>query len=489
MSKISSHAAVILFCLVAGSMSALAQTTTATISGTVKDETGAVLPGVSIRVENPATGMTRTALTDDEGRYRAPELAPGEYQVAASLEGFQTTVRSGIHLTVGRHAVLDIILKVGAVDETITVMEEAPLIETTSAALAGLVSEQQIRDLPLNGRNFVQLTLLETGVVQARTAGTSAVVGVGLKMSFHGARMDYNNFMMDGTSINSVNQFAIGGASGQAMGVETIREFQVVTSNFSAEFGRAGGGVINVVTKSGTNEFRGSAFYFHRNDNLDARNFFDRDPSEPTRRSAPPEFKRNQFGFTAGGPIQRDKTFIFGGYEGLREGLGVTLFGNVPSAVVRQGAVVSSVKPYLDLYPLPNGRDFGDGRAEFTRGDTEITRQDFFQLRVDQTFSDADSFFARYTMDDSDKSIPQTLGTWVQNDKVRSQYVTLEEKHIVSATLLNVARFGFNRTVVNYTQTALEPRVLDRALWFFPGSIESSPSTSVSGGNSSPAQA
>lgn len=455
------------------------------ISGVVKDESGAVLPGVSIEVRNVGTGLSRSVVTDDEGRYRVPELLPGAYEVQASLEGFQSLVRGGINLTVGRQAIVDIALKVGAISEKVTVTGEAPLVETASSALSGLVDEQQIRDLPLNGRNFVQLTLLESGVVQTRSSGSSAVTGGGLKMSIHGARMDYNNFILDGTSINSVNQQAIGGASDQAMGVETIKEFQVLTSNFSAEFGRAGGGVVNAVTKSGTNRFQGSAFWFHRNDNFDATNFF-------TNRAnfEKPEFRRNQFGFTFGGPILRDRTFFFTGYEGLREGLGQTLSTNVPTLAARQGrgvqggdVVVSpAVKPYLELFPLPNGQDFGDGRAEYLRSDNQVTGQDFVQGRVDHQISGTDSVFVRYTIDDSQKNNPVAIPNWLQTDTVRSQYLTIEEKRIVSSALLNVFRFGFNRTRVFYEQEALDSRVLNRALWFIPnGLVEGLGVLSVSG--------
>ncbi|MBI2822289.1 MAG: TonB-dependent receptor [Acidobacteria bacterium] len=444
-----------------------AQTTTATVFGSVKDETAAVLPGVEIKVTNLQTGITRHTVTGDDGTYRVSELPPGEYEVSASIIGFQTTVRTGIALTVGRRAQVDLTLKVGQIAEAVTVTGEAPLVETASSALAGLVDEKQIRELPLNGRNFVQLALLETGVVHARTTTTSAVQGTGLKMSFHGARVDFNNFMMDGTSINSVNEKAIGGSSGQAMGVETIREFQIITSNYSAEFGRAGGGVINAVTKSGTNAFGGSIFYFHRNDNLDARNFFDP--------GSPPEFRRNQFGVTAGGPIRKDKTFIFGGYEGLREGLGLTLISRVPNAAARNGvlptgtvAIDPAVRPYLELWPLSNGRDFGDGRAELLRGDTQVTDQDFFQVRVDHNFSENDSFFMRYTMEDSTRETPQLIPNFLHKDDVRGQFVTIEEKKILSPRILNVFRFGFNRSDVSYVQDPLDNRVSNSSLWFIP---------------------
>ncbi|MBI4444301.1 MAG: TonB-dependent receptor [Acidobacteria bacterium] len=448
---------------------AMAQTTTATISGVVTDETAAVLPGVTVNVKNVATGIVRSTVTQDDGRYLVPELAPGQYEVEGSLIGFQTVVRQGINLTVGRHAIVDLRLKIGEITDRVTVTGEAPLVETTTSSMGGLVGDTQIRDLPLNSRNFVDLALLETGVMHNRVANVrSAATGAGMRINIHGARTEMNNYVMDGTSINSVNQQAIGGVSGLALGVETIREFQVLTSNFSAEFGRNAGGVINVVTKSGTNAFHGSVFEFLRNDNLDARNFFDRGDN-------PPEFKRNQFGFSAGGPIRRDKTFIFGGYEGLRQGLGLTLIGNVPTAPAREGilpteklTVAPGVKPYLDLWPLPNGRNFGDGRAEFLREDTEVTRQDFYQVRLDHIFSPSDSFFVRYTIDDSAVKIPKAIPNWLNTDVTRNQYVTIEEKKIISPTLLNVFRFGFNRSPVHIEETPLDKRMLDPALRLLP---------------------
>lgn len=447
---------------------ALAQTTTASVSGVVKDKSGAILPGVSVTVTNVGTKLARPVISDDQGRYLAPELTPGSYEVEASLTGFQTAVRTGIELTVGRHAIVDLTLEVGAVAEKVVVSGEAPLVETTSSSMAGLVNEDQIKDLPLNGRNFIQLSLLETGVVHARNAGSSTVDGGGVKISFHGARTDYNNFMMDGTSVNSTNAQAIGGASNGAMGVETIKEFQVITSNYSAEFGRGVGGIINVVTKSGTNNLRGSAFYFHRNDNLDARNFFDLGAN-------PPEFKRNQFGLSVGGPIRKDKTFVFGGYEGLREGLGQTLIATVPSVAGRQGIIPGGavtvdpgVRPYLDLWPIPNGRDFNDGTGEYFRSDTQTTRQDFFQARVDHSFADSASLFVRYTIDDSTKLNPRTIPTYTQTDNIRSQYVTIEHKQILSPTVLNVFRFGFNRTNVRYLEDIADPRIANPSIWFIP---------------------
>ncbi len=442
--------------------------TSAELSGVVKDETGAVMPGVNIAVKEVGTGATRTVQTDSQGRYVVLELTPGSYQIEASLTGFQTVLRKGIELTVGRHALVDVDMTVGAVQQQVVVTGEAPLIETTSSTMAGLVNDTQIKDLPLNGRNFVQLSLLESGVVWARNVGSSSLNGSGVKMTFHGARPDYNNFMMDGTSING-NTSSIGGASDSALGVDTIREFQVLTSNYSAEFGRSAGGIINIVTKSGTNEWHGSAFEFLRNSAIDSRNFFD--PA-----SAPP-FKRNQFGFTLGGPAKKDRTFVFGGYEGLRQSLGQSLLSTVPTAAARLGnlptgvvTVEPAVKPYLDLWPLPNGRDFGDGTGEFRRSDKDDTRQDFVQGRLDQNFSDTDSFFVRYTIDDSVRHTPRLIPTWIQNTSIRNQYVTIQERKILSPTMLNTFRLGFNRSKSNYVEEALDSRIMNPSLFFIPNS-------------------
>jgi len=343
-------------------------------------------------------------------------------------------------------------------------------VETTTAGLSGLVGDRQIRDLPLNGRNFVQLALLESGVVLSREAQQNSVTGVGLKLNFNGARTDANNYMMDGTTINSVNQQAIGGTSGQAMGVETIQEFQVLTSNYSAEFGRAGGGVINVVTKSGTNELHGSLFEFLRNSDLDARNFFDG--------ARVPAFKRNQFGGTLGGPIKKDKTFIFGGYEGLQERLGKTLIGNVPTLNARQGIFPTGnvivnpvVLPYLPLWPLPNGRDFGNGIAEFDRTASQPTGQNFGQVRVDHNFSDKDSFFGRYTIDDSSQQVPSALPNNLAKNSVRSQNAAIGETRIFSPRLLNVFRFAFNRSTADFYTAIVNSIEADPTLFFLPNPV------------------
>ncbi|MDA2934180.1 TonB-dependent receptor [Acidobacteria bacterium AH-259-D05] len=478
-------------------VAALAQTASATILGVVTDETGGVLPGVEVSVTNLDRGTTRTVITDDEGRYRAPEVELGSYEVSASLTGFQTAVRSGITMTVGRQAVVDLVLSIGEITERVIVTGEAPTVDTTTSTISGLVDAMKIRDLPLNGRSFTDLAVLQMGVMKLPTGASNSASGFGTKISISGARPSANSFLLDGNFINGTLNNTPGGATGHFLGVETLREFSVLTNNFSAEYGQSMGAIINAVTKSGTNEVHGSAFFFHRNDNLDARNFFD--PGED-----PPEFRRHQFGFTLGGPIVPNKTFIFGGYEGLRESLGKTLvFGTLtdeakqglfpidnpvtdPSDVCKRindelftGFVATfdaalnkcriplggpavpggpSVSDWFRFLPPPNSpvvRDPANGIGEGIQGRNRIPDEDNFVVKVDHSFSDSDSMFGRYTFDDA--TVQNELINFSTGFVTRNQYLTLEEKHIFSPTLLNVARVGYNRSALLEKDFPLEP--------------------------------
>lgn len=458
---------------------AKAQETTATISGSVKDESGALLPGVSVMVKSQETGRERSVVTDDAGRYSAPNLAIGSYEVQASLSGFQTAVRSGIKLTVGREALVDFSLKVGEITEKVTVTGEAPLVETTKSELADLVDEKKIRDLPLNGRSYTQLALLQPGVMtRGGTGSFSALTGGGVGLTINGARPMNTAFYLDGTDIKDSFGRTPGSAGGQNLGVDTIREFSVLTNAFSAEFGGSGG-VINTVTKSGTNALHGSLFEFHRNSALDARNFFDRGAN-------PPPFKRNQFGFSVGGPIVHDRTFFFGSYEGLRERLATSGVITVPSLSGRAGilptgtvVIPATIANYLKAMPLPNGRDFGDGRAEFTGTNSSPIDENYFMVKVDHQLSASDSFYARYTFDDATQISPRPFPGFFIDAATRYQYVTLEEGKILSPALLNTARFAFNRSnggTVNRTEG-----VDDAALRFIPLADRTAPQTDIPG--------
>ena len=422
--------------------------TTGTITGTVRDTSGAVLPGAAVGLLNEDTGISRSIQSDSGGRYAAPALSLGNYRVTASLEGFQTQVRSGIVLTVGREAVVNFELPVGAITQTVEVTGEAPLVETTSATLEGLVDDKKIRDLPLNARSYLDLALLQSGVVLSRAASSNT--GMGTQLSISGARPNSNVFKLDGTDITDMFQKGVASTTTVALGVEAVREFSVLTHNYSAEQGKAAGGVVNVVTRSGTNRLSGSVFEFLRNDNLDARKFFDREPV------GKPEFKRNQFGFSVGGPIIKDRTFFFGNYEGLRDREGRTAISNVPTEAARQGIIRGVVFPnpnalamrYMRLYPLPTpgALDNGDGTAQYISTDRTTTNQNYVTVRVDHKLSDADSIFARYTFDKASVFSPQgPVNLWANFDGNKNQYVTIEETKILTPTLINVFRAGFSR--------------------------------------------
>ena len=438
------------------------------ISGTIRDETAAVLPGVTIEATNAATGITRSAITGLAGHYRLAGLALGTYEVRASLTGFQTSVSTGLTVDIGREVVVNLVLKVGEISQEVIVEGGAAPVQTTSSEVSGLVDPEQIRDLPLNGRSFADLSVLEAGVSSfknalASDATATAFGGTGVRLVFNGIRPELNNIIVDGTDAIDAFGNAPGSAAGVLLGVDTVREFSTVTSTYSAEYGRAGGGVINVATRSGTNDFHGSIFWFHRNDNLDAANFFDapiNDAQLNFIRKDKPEFKRNQFGFTAGGPIVPDKTFFFGSYEGFRERLGLTSIATVPTEAPRMGNLPSGqvpvnpeVEPFLALYPLPNGRDFGDGRAEYLFGTNSDTDEDFFVIKVDHYFSHSQSMFVRYSFDNADKKFPalgslfgpQLYEPFITRDS-EQQLVSVEHTAALSSGSLNVVHFGYNRT-------------------------------------------
>jgi hypothetical protein len=461
--------------------------------GTVQDTTGAVLPGVEITITNVDTAQARLAISGDEGRYSAPQLGIGNYEIRAELAGFQTGVRRGIQLAVGQQAVVNFTMQIGSITEEVVVSGEAPLVNTTSSTLSDVITEVQVHDLPLNSRNLSQLSLLTPGVTRIYTAITGGVTqgASSVRVSVAGARTYMTGYLLDGTDVTEVSRgMSPGGAAGSLFGVETIKEFRIVTNNFSAEYGRFAGGVMSMVTKSGTNAFHGSVFEFHRNDNLDATNFFTHSFGQEK-----PEFKRNQFGATIGGPVVKDKTFFFFSYEGFREGMGRSFAAVVPTVEAKQGIwpldndgectsvasfggtkdpvlgrciipVNPDAQPFIDLYPDPNG---AATRSDGITGDlfttkTEPTDEDFFTGRVDHSLSDSDSFFGRYTTTFGTKASQFSLPFTATTQDSSSHYVTLEEKHIFSPTTLNTARIGFQRTRFEQTMDPANAGPLDISL-------------------------
>jgi len=438
---------------------AQAQTVTGTISGRVADGTGAVLPGTSIEIRHVETGLTRTIISDEAGRYTARNLPLGSYTVTAQLSGFRTEVRSGVTLTVGREAIVNLELSVGTVQERVEVTGEAPMVETTNATLSGLVDTTQVTELPLNGRSFDDLALLQPGVVNQPSGARNQTQGGGNRLASNGARADGNAYLLDGTITNDHSSQGSSSAARQNLGVEAIREFRVLTHNFSAEYGRNAGAVVSVVTKSGTNEFHGSVYEFLRNNVLDARNFFN--PGEL------PPFRRNQFGAALGGPLLRDRVFFFANYEGLRERRGVTVVATVPSAEARATAD-PRIQPYLDpaLWPLPNFGEIRNNLGQF-RGDfSSKATEDYAMERMDFRLSDSDSFYWRYVFNPSESSQPRTNPTFSDNEIGTNHFVTLSETHVFSPTMLNELRFAFNRTDPGVTTS---PTDIAPNLDFVPG--------------------
>jgi len=427
------------------------QTATGSIGGLVKDESGAVVPGATVVVINSETGVRRTIPTDVGGRYRIPGLNAGMYQVEARSPGFQTSVRSGIQLTVGRDLEIEMLLRLGQVEQVTEVTAEAPLVETVTNTLSGLVDNQTIEELPLNGRSFMELVALQPGVHTFRTKNDDTASS-GAEISVGGNRYQTNTILLDGIELlgSGFQDGTPGGALSKVMGVDAVQEFNVMTGNYSAAYGKRNGAVVNIMTRPGTNQLHGTAAYFHRNDNFDARNFFD--PEEPG------EFRRNQFAGSIGGPIVRDRTFFFGSYEGLREGLGLSSITTVPDADARRGFLPDretgelvdiglnpAVTPFLNaFFPLPNGRNFGDGTAELFAAPSLVSRQDFWLVRMDHHFSEQDSIFGRYNFSDARIGNPKANPVFITNTSTREQAATLEYKRSY-VTLLNSARVGFTR--------------------------------------------
>jgi hypothetical protein len=409
-----------------------------------------------VTIKNIETGQERKVQTDSSGNYSVIGISPGKYEVRIERQGFNAEVRNGLSLTVAEEAVLNVQLNVSGVQEAVQVTDAgAAQVETNTSTISGLVDEKKIRDLPLNGRDMAQLVLLQPGVVNSRGSVQSANTGRGTRFSVAGARPSQNLFQLDGTTINDALNNTPGSAQGLLVGVETVKEFRVLTSTYSAEYGRATGGVFLAVTKSGTNDFHGSAFEFLRNDNLDARNFFDRVTPASTKAGGRPEFRRNQFGFTAGGPIIKNKTFFFGSYEGLKEFKGITVTSLVPSDEARLGRFTklgSNVTPdprsapIVDLFPRANGRVVDDGVAEFTGVTNRISRDDFFTIKLDHKISNSNSIFARYLYDDSDQVLPRNFPEFPNLAVNQKQVITVEERAIISSKMVNEVRFGLNRS-------------------------------------------
>src|SRR5712691_4950951 len=439
--------------LVASAGSASAQVA-ASISGRVEDPSGAAVPAATVTVRNVETGLTRTVATDGAGNYRVLSLSVGGYEVKAEKPGFKTVVRAGINLAVGQEAVVSLKLEVGEVVQELTVTAETALVNTTTAAVSGLVGERQVKDLPLNGRSFDNLIALNAGAVSytSNTGASLGGTGEGNFFTVAGRRPLENLFLLNGIEYTSSSKISVtpGGTSGQLLGIDAVREFNVLTDTYSAQYGKRAGGQVSVVTQSGTNQLHGSLFEFLRNSKLDARNFFDQ--------GSVPAFRRNQFGGALGGPIRKDRTFLFGNYEGFRQRLGISDVTIVPDENARLGLLPNPagvptpvagldrrMLPFTQFWPVPNGPNLGGGLALAFSNPKQKIREDFGTIRSDQTISDRDSLSAAYTIDDGDNLTPFRDPLFATSVVLRSHVFSLEETHIFSPAVINTARVGFSR--------------------------------------------
>src|SRR5436190_14292311 len=448
------------------SVPAHAQGVSATIQGTVRDSSGAVIPGVSITAISTETNLRRAVISNEAGLFSIPDLPPGKYRAQVSLPGFQTRVVENIELVVGQEFVLNTTLEVGGLAEQVTVESEVPLMDTSTAQVSGLVAERQVKDLPLNGRSFDNLISLNPVMVNSSAIkqNTTSSSGPGNYFAIGGRRPGENMFLWNGVEYpggtNAISSTP-GGVSGQLLGIEAVREFNIVPNMDAAEFGHRAGGQVGIVTQSGTNAFHGSAYEFLRNSALDARNFFDRQV-RPTDSRIPP-FRRNQFGGSAGGPIQKDKTFIFGNYEGFRQQWYLSKVAIVPDGQARQGLLPDAngvpqrvpdlnpaVLPYFALWPQPNGPSLGGGAAYSYNTTPNPVNEDFGIARVDRIFSDKDTFNAAYTIDYGDNVGTGQNPFSLVNNSERAQVLSLSDTHIFSPTMVNNFTAGFSRVWFRY---------------------------------------
>ena len=434
----------------------------ATISGRVEDATGAAVGGATVTVKSLETGATRVVTTDETGNFRVLSLPVGLQEVRAEKAGFKSTVRTGINLAVGQEAVVNVRLDVGELTQEVTVSADVPLIDTTTASVSGLVGERQVKELPLNGRSFDYLIALNPGAINYTLKSPQTSTSNGNTFSVAGRRPLENMFLLNGIEYTGSSQLSVtpGGVSGDLLGIDAVREFNVLTGTYSAEYGKRAGAQVTIVTQSGTNRFHGSFFEFLRNSALDARNFFDPVSVAP--------FRRNQFGGAVGGPIKKDRLFFFGNYEGFRHRLGVSNVSVVPNQQARQGLLpngagvytpVAGLNPamlaYMPFWPQPNGSELlvnglPTGTALSYNSPKQSINEDFGTVRGDYNMRERDSLSVAYTIDDGNNLTPLADPLFGSYTTLRAQVASVRETHVFSPRVLNTFSTGFSRSAFGF---------------------------------------
>ena len=459
-----------------------AQGTAGAIQGTITDASGAVIPGAAVTARNVGTALERAVSSNTAGFYVISNLPPGTYRVQVTSAGFQTSVRESVALAVAQQLVLNVSLAVGEITQQVTVVGEVAELLTTTSEISGNVTPAQVADLPLLGRDFRDLMSLVPGVTPIPAGytqgGATATGGIrSFRVSIGGGRSTQSAYYIDGLYVNDVSGYAPAGVGGGQLGVDLVREFRVLTNSYSAEYGRAGFGLVNMVSNSGTNSFHGAVSEYFRNDKLNARNFFNNDK---------PAMRRNQFGAAAGGPIQKEKMFFFTTWESFRGRDADSKRVVVPDLNTRRGLLPDAqgnlvevpiqidrkaFDGVMNLYPLPNGPSFGDGSAVSFVAAAIKQRDDFGSVRVDRNLNGKHTLFVRYTINDGEASLPRPSGTFEQALTKRTTWATVQEDWIVNPTLVNTFRVGLSRSLLGSIERPSPGTTVDPSI-VIPGRLD-----------------
>ena len=462
------------------------------------DRTGAVIREATVTVRNLETGSVRVMTTGPAGGYRVLSLPLGPQEVKVEKTGFKTAVRTGVNLDVGQEAVVDIQLEIGEIAQTVAVLEEAPVVNTTPAPVYGVVGEKNVKELPLNGRSFDNLITLNPGAVNYTSMkSANTTTSDGNSFSVAGRRPQDNLFLLNGIEYTGTSQLAVtpGGVSGSLLGIDAIREFNLLTDTYGAEYGKRAGGQVVVVTQSGSNQVHGSIFEFLRNSALDEPGIFDQG-------NVPP-FRRNQFGGALGGPLKKDRVFLFGNYEGFRQSLAISNVSIVPDEQARQGFLPNAagvytqvtglnpaMLPFTALWPQPNGPELlSNGRPSGTKlayyNPKNRIHEDFGTLRGDVSLHSRNRLSATYTMDDGHSVIPLPDPLFASALHLSAQIASLEDVHVASPDILNTFRAGFSRAGFNYDSATFAnfPPELSFVRGGQPGGISINSGVTAAGGN------
>jgi Carboxypeptidase regulatory-like domain len=442
------------------------------LEGAVTDPSNQTVVGAQIRITETTTNTERRLITDREGRYTAAELPPGTYRVEASSPGFQPAEIVGLALTAGITLRADFRLKIGAARESISVIASAQQIDTSAGAWGNSISEQQLASLPLNGRDIFELASQQIDVIAPASATQAIDAGLGVHFSINGSRPSENAFRLDGIYINDSTGSAPASAAGYFLGLEAIAELRVISSPFSAEYGRSDGGTITAVTKSGTNSFHGGAYEYLRNSAFDGKNFFDQ-ANDPI-----PGLRQNQFGGLLDGPILKDRLFFFLNYEGIRISSSQTQASATPNQQARDGLlpvngvltsvpVAAAMLPYLSLYPLPNGPNLGNGTGEFITAVPSLTSEDSASAKLDYVHSERLRFSGRYTYDTSYQNNGDPLKVWTYENDSHYSLFQGTAQYVQSATLIQDFRAAFSQ--IGNGEIATVPAPVSAQLAFIPG--------------------